>query len=246
VIWRRRGRLLARHPNLSPTKLRVIDYCFEQLGSRSFADLGGVWGIDGGYARYAADAHAPAHGVVVDETFTDRYLELARALPNLSHVRGNFGERAVAESVGPVDVAFLFDVLLHQVSPDWDEVLEIYAPTCRRFAIVQPQWNGPETVRLLELGEDEYLASIPQRDGAHGSIYDGLFERLDEINDERGRPWRDVHDIWQWGITDRALVERMAALGFGLRLFENTGPWRGLERFHESAFVFERDMTTIG
>ena len=57
--------------------------------------------------------------------------------------------------------------------------------------------NG-ETVRLIELGEAEYLASIPGGDAAHGTIYDGLFDRLDQVNEQRGRPWRDVHDIWQW------------------------------------------------
>jgi hypothetical protein len=246
VISRQRGRLLARYPNLSLTKLRVIDYCFEQLDSRSFADLGGVWGIDGAYARYAADAHSPDRGVVVDEGFTDRYLQLERKLPGLTHVRGNFGDREVAASLGSVDVAMFFDVLLHQVAPDWDEVLEIYAPICRRVAIVQPQWNGPETVRLLDLGEAEYMASIPEGEAAHGSVYDGLFDRLEEVNEQRGRPWRDVHDIWQWGITDRDLIARMAELGFGLRLFENTGPWRGLERFHGAAFVFDRDTPVYG
>jgi hypothetical protein len=240
-VDRSRRRLLARYPNLSLTKLRVIDFCFEQLGSRSFADLGGVWGIDGAYARFAAEAHSPERGLVVDENFSDRYLELERKLPNLTHVPGNFGDRRVAASLGQVDVVMLFDVLLHQVAPDWDEVLEIYAPVCRRFAIVQPQWNGSDTVRLLELGEHEYLRSIPERDDAHAAIYDGLFDRLDQLNEQRGRPWRDVHDIWQWGITDRALIDRMAALGFGLRLFENTGPWQGLERFHEGAFVFDRE-----
>jgi hypothetical protein len=89
------------------------------------------------------------------------------------------------------------------------------------------------------------MAAIPEGEAAHGSVYDGLFERLDETNEQRGRPWRDVHDIWQWGITDRDLIARIAELGFGLRLFENTGPWRGLERFHESAFVFDRG-TPVG
>jgi hypothetical protein len=240
VLSRRRGRLLARYPNLSLTKLEVIDYCFEQLGARSFADLGGVWGIDGAYARYATDAHSPERGVVVDESFTERYLELERTLPGLTHLRGNFGQPDVARSLGELDVAMFFDVLLHQVDPDWDQVLAIYAPICRRIAIVQPQWNGPETVRLLELGEAAYVAAIPEDEAAHGSVYDGLFERLDEINEQRGRPWRNVHDIWQWGITDRDLIDRMAELGFGLRLSENKGPWRGLEQFHEGAFVFER------
>jgi hypothetical protein len=241
----RRGRVLARYPNLSPAKLRVVDYCFDQLGCRSFADLGGVWGIDGAYARYAADAHSPERGVLVDENFTERYLELERKLPGLTHLCGNFGRREVAESLGQVDVCFFFDVLLHQVDPDWDAVLGLYAAACRRIAIVQPQWNGPQTVRLIELGEAEYLASIPTGEAAQGSIYDGLFERLDQINEERGRPWRDVHDIWQWGITDGDLIGRMADLGFGLRLFENTGSWRGLERFHEGAFVFDRDTPVV-
>lgn len=229
------------YAHLNPAKLRVIDYCFEQLGARSFADLGGVWAVDGGYSRYAADVHSAERGVLVDEDFTDTYLDHERRLPSLTHVRGNFGAREVAESLGPIDVAMFFDVLLHQVAPDWDELLELYAPGCRCFAIVQPQWNGAETIRLLELGEQEYLAAIPAGDAGHGSIYDGLFGRLDEINEQRGRPWRDVHDVWQWGITDAGLIAQMAELGFGLRYFENTGPWRGLERFHESAFVFDRD-----
>ena len=227
-----------RYTHLNPAKLRVIDYCFGELGARSFADLGGIWAVDGGYARFAADVHEAERGVVVDEDFTDAYLAAERQLPNLSHVRGNFGSIETVESLGEVDVAFFFDVLLHQVAPDWDQLLEMYAPVAQRIAIVQPQWNGPEAIRLLDLGEAEYLAAIPGGDAAHGTIYDGLFERLDQINEQRGRPWRDVHDIWQWGITDEALIERMAHLGFGVRLHESTGPWRGLERFHEGLFVF--------
>jgi hypothetical protein len=229
------------YAHLNPAKLRVIDYCFEQLGASSFADLGGIWAVDGGYARYAADVHSAERGIVVDENFTDAYLAAEHRLTGLAHIEGNFGDPAVATQLGSVDVVLFFDVLLHQVNPDWDELLATYAPLCRHVAIVQPQWNGSETVRLLDLGEAEYLASIPRTEPGHGNIYDGLFERLDEVNEQRGKRWRDVHDIWQWGITDRALTNRMAALGFGLRLFENTGAWRGLERFHESAFVFDRD-----
>ena len=32
----------------------------------------------------------------------------------------------------------------------------------------------------------------------------------------------------------------MAELGFSVAMHENAGPWRGLDRFHESAFVFAR------
>jgi len=228
-----------KYAHLNPAKLRVIDFCARELGARSFADLGGIWAVDGGYARYAADVHKADRVVVVDEDFTPAYLEAERDLANLEHVEGNFGDAGLA---GSVDVALFFDVLLHQVAPDWDELLGSYAPNVKAFGIVQPQWNGPKAIRLLELGEADYLAAIPAREPGHGSIYDGLFDRLDETNEQRGRPWRDVHDIWQWGITDAALVERMQELGFELRHSENTGPWRGLERFHEGAFVFERAL----
>ena len=237
---RKRARVLGRYPNLVPSKIRIIDFCFEVLECTSFADLGGVWGIDGAYARYAADAHEPERGVVVDENFTDVFLDAERKLPNLSHLEGNFGDPAVVDQLGEVDVAFFFDVLLHQVNPNWDELLELYTPHARRIAIVQPQWNGTESVRLLDLGEAGYLESIPKRDDAHGDIYDGLFDRLDEINEQRGRPWRDVHDIWQWGITDADLNARMYSLGYKLRYFEDTGSWSGLDRFHGGVFVFER------
>ncbi|MEA2492784.1 MAG: hypothetical protein QOJ29_695 [Thermoleophilaceae bacterium] len=239
-MFKRRRR--SRYSHLNASKLEVIDHCFAKLGSRSFADLGGVWAVDGGYARYAADVHEAERGVIVDEDFTDAYLDAERGLPNLSHVRGNFGKREVAESLGAIDVAFFFDVLLHQVAPNWDELLELYAPITQAFAIVQPQWNGPETIRLLDLGEEEYLAAVPKGEPGHGNIYDGLFDRLDQINEQRGRPWRDVHDIWQWGISDDGLIARMAGLGFKPTMNENKGPWRGLERFHESAFVFARDL----
>ena len=234
MIRRRKG---GPYAQLNPAKLRVIDHCAQTLGARTFADLGGIWAVDGGYARYAADVHRAERVVVVDEDFTPAFLEAERELPSLEHVRANFGDPS---HIGHVDVALFFDVLLHQVAPDWNELLDLYAPRVQAFGIVQPQWNGPETIRLLDLGERDYLAAIPAGDMSHGSIYNGLFARLDEINEQRGRPWRDVHDIWQWGITDDSLTEHMAGLGFELRHHENTGPWRGLEQFHESAFVFAR------
>ncbi len=223
------------YEHLNPAKLRVIDTCFRELGCRSFADLGGVWAVDGGYARYAADVHG-GRGTIVDDDFTDAYLEHSRRLPSLTHVRANFGEPTIPDTLGDIDVAFFFDVLVHQVNPDWDQILEAYAPHCRCMAIVQPQWNGEELIRLFDLGEDAYLAAVPSDD----EIYVGLFDRLDEINPRRNQPWREVHDVWQWGITDDALVERMADLGFRVHTQENTGPWLGSEHFHESAFVFAR------
>lgn len=228
-----------RYPGLDPVKLGAIDFAFQEYDYRSFADLGGVWAVDGGYSCYAADLYGVERAVVVDEALTDELHRRAQRLPQLELLRGTFGSQSTAEALGIVDVVLLFDVLLHQVRPDWYEILELYAPRTRCFVIVQPQWNGTETVRLLDLGSEEYLRSVPSEDS---EVYTGLTERLDEVNPQRDRLWRDVHDIWQWGIVDDDLIARMSSLGYRCRMRENVGTWRGLtrlhKRFHKGVFVF--------
>jgi hypothetical protein len=136
-----------------------------------------------------------------------------------------------------VDVALLFDVLLHQVDPDWDAVLARWAPHVRAFAIAEPLLAGVgETVRLVDLGRERYLELVPRLD-----LHDALFDRLDEVNERRGRPWRDVHDVWQWGIAAADLRARLAALGFREAHHEDGGPWQGHPAWRHEAFVFVRD-----
>jgi hypothetical protein len=131
----------------------------------------------------------------------------------------------------------LFDVLLHQVRPDWDEVLALYAGGAGAFCIVNPMWAaGPDTVRLVDLGAEEYLASVPPQDN-----HEHALAHLDEPHPEHGRPWRDVHEIWQWGIVDADLRAALERLGFRMVYYENVGAWRGLERFENHGFVFARD-----
>jgi len=223
-------------PRLGELKLRAIDVAFERAGARTVADLGGVWAVDAGYSLYAVDRHGAERAVVCDDDFTEPVLERERRDDRVELVHGNFGAAEVAERVGEVDAVLLFDVLLHQVDPDWDAILGIYAPRASCIVLAGPWWNGAETVRLLDLGRDEYLASVPLPD-FHAPILD----KLDEIDPKRGRPWRDVHDIWQWGITDADLRARMQELGFRLVHYENLGPWRGHERFDDAGYVFVSD-----
>ncbi len=58
-------RLSARnqYAGLNPNKLELIDLAFRTLPVRSFADLGGLWGVDAGYTFYALEHHAPTTGV---------------------------------------------------------------------------------------------------------------------------------------------------------------------------------------
>jgi hypothetical protein len=138
--------------------------------------------------------------------------------------------------VGKVDAIVMFDVLLHQVAPDWNQVLELYAPNTRSFILAGPWYaEGATSVRLLDLGEERYLRTVPAQ-----AIHEGLFGRLDEVNPRRHRPWRDVHDIWQWGITDEDLRRHLRSLGFELAHFENHGAWQSLPSFTNSVYVFAR------
>lgn len=222
---------------LGELKLAAIDRACALVEATSVADLGGVWAVDGGYAFHAAARPAVTRVALVDEDFTETVTaRAARSGGVVELIGGNFGDRAIAAEVGDVDVVLLFDVLLHQVRPDWDEVLDLYAARTRCFVIVQPTYVGDgQAVRLLDLGPERYLAAVPEVPIHHEAL-----AQLDAPNARRGRPWRDVHDIWQWGISDAALRTKLAELGFALAHAESPGPWRGLAEFSDSAYVFVR------
>jgi hypothetical protein len=221
--------------SLDPVKTGVLDLAHRRFGLRSGADLGAVWGVDGGYAIHLAAKRGVDRVVVVDDHFSPAASTAIARRPNMRTVSGNFGDAGVAAEVGDVDALVMFDVLLHQVKPDWDEILALYAPRTSCFILAGPWYRATDTIRLLDLGEHRYLSTVIEQDINHG-----LFDRLDELNEQRGRPWRDVHDVWQWGITDRDLRAHLATLGFELAHYENHGPWRSLEAFTSAAYVFAR------
>lgn len=237
-LRRRVGRLVRRaaDPPLHRAKLRAIDFAFEDLGVRSVADLGGVWAVHGGYTFHALESHHPDRAVLVDEDLPPAVRDRAAGFPALELVQGNFGSADMPGRVGAVDALLLFDVLLHQVAPDWDEILSMYAQTVWCMVVVQPQYVAGGTVRLFDLGEAGYEAAVPP-----GSFPTGLFGRLDEPHPTRpGRRWRDVHEVWQWGIADDDLRARMRELGFEPFYWSNGGGWRGSPAFEDHAFVFAR------
>lgn len=223
-------------PPLHEIKLRAIDAAFAGGRVKSVADLGGVWAVDGGYSFYALKTHRPERAVLVDESVTAATRERARNHPQLEIVEGSFGDPAIAERVGAVDAVILFDVLLHQVAPDWDEIMAMYAARARHLIIVQPQYvAGDETIRLVDLGRERYLEIVPDVPEHHE-----MWDRLDEYLPDRGRKYRDIHNIWQWGITDADLRRRAEELGLEEIHYEDGGVWQDRVAFGNHAFVFRR------
>ncbi|MGI8890864.1 MAG: hypothetical protein ACR2G0_08810 [Chthoniobacterales bacterium] len=225
---------------LTQPKLDVLDYAFSQFKVSSFADLGAAYRVDGGYTLYSFDVCGAKKGVLVDTHPTAKTLIEVGARPGAEVVRGNFGDREIAARVDQVDAVIFFDVLLHQVAPNWDQLLELYSAQTRLFIIHNPQWLGPETIRLLDLGEEKYLSSIPKT--RNETVYRSALDRPDEVLPEHGRPNRDVHHIWQWGITDASLISKLDRLGFALRYFKDHGYFWNLDRFRNHSFIFEKTV----
>ena len=217
-------------------KFELIDRACEDHGVRSLAELGGCWGVDGDYLFHAVENHEIDRAVEVDTHPTDGFKARAATHSQVELVEGNFGAPESAERVGDVDAVVLFDVLLHQVAPDWDEILTLYAHRARCLVILNQQWTGGDrTIRLHDLGPEEYLENVPERE-LHASVID----KLDEVHPVHDRPWRDVHHIWQWGITDADLEAKASELGYRQAYYEDVGQFPGLENFRNRGFIFVR------
>ncbi len=223
-------------------KTQLLDHLFKFSPRRpfTFADLGGVWGVEGAYSLYAMDEHKCVAGYLVDTHPTEKVLDYVEQTPGLNFIQGNFGEIETIAQVPQVDCIFLFDVLLHQVNPNWDTVLRRYAEKTDCFVIYNQQWLGsPVTTRLLELGHDDYFANTPH-DPEH-PVYQNLFDKLDTKHpDYENRNWRDVHHIWQWGITNAELAAVMTDLGYTKTYFADYGPFGNLKTFVNHAFIWRR------
>jgi hypothetical protein len=214
--------------HLHASKLQLLDVAFGDLGARTFADLGGVWHVDGGYSLYALERCGASRGVLVD-VGAHSLSERTRSHPRLDVVAEDFRDGAIAEDVGDVDAVFHFDTLLHQAQPDWDEVLASYR-SARLHLVSQPQWIGEETFRLTTLPFDDYSRAVTP---AGAEPWPATEAELEQVG-------RDSPGIWQWAITDDALLSTMRRLGYELAFARNWGPWHGLEGFERHALLFAR------
>jgi hypothetical protein len=231
---------LLRGQNLyvNPDKLRLIDRAFTNAtrGAQSFADLGGVWKVNGAYAVYAATHYPVERGFIVDTDFTEKANAGIYRLGNLQRIVGDFGRPEVVQRIGRADIVFFFDVLLHQVAPDWDEVLRRYAEISRCFVIYNQQYvGGPKTIRLTDLPLERYTELVPRRSDG---LYEFVYANKSIKHPIYGKLWKDVHNIWQWGITTGDLRATMKSLGWREAYFESFGQYPALDAFENQGFIY--------
>lgn len=199
---------------VSKDKFKLIDKAIYHLtpGSKTFADLRGVWNVNAAYTFYTLKNHLINKAFLIDTNFNDIVNEQSKRYNYLNCINGNFAEIDTIKKLGYVDVVFFFDVLLHQVEPDWDEVLTKYSAITDCIVIYNQQYiDAKDTIRLTELTLDEYEKNAPKRDD---DLYSFIYSHKKEINKEYNKKWGDIHNIWQWGITDSDLRAKLNELGF--------------------------------
>jgi hypothetical protein len=245
---RRIKKMISHIPNLARgyniyvnrDKFSLIDYTFKNLLTKpaAFADLGGVWKVNAAYTRYALDNYFPEKAYLIDTNFSPRILTKLNRYKNLEIIQADFADDKVVDQIRKVDALFLFDVLLHQVNPDWDQILQKYARITDCMIIYNQQIVGYDTsIRLTSLPLAEYKELVPKR---RDDFYETIYRKDQEIHPQYQKPWKDIHNIWQWGITDKDLQDKMDMLGYQLAFYHNYGRFTCLKDFEDHAFVFLR------
>jgi hypothetical protein len=220
-------------------KADLVAAAIERYALQSILDIGACWGVHGGYTFDALASGRIARAVIADGDVTALTRERAATDIRAQIREGDLGDAGFIDALPRCDAAIVFDVLLHQVAPDWDAFLARYARKVEHFIIWNQDWIGSErSVRFVERGLDWYLDNVGDTNRARITEW---FGRHDEIAPQFGRAWRDVHFFWQWGITMPDLVAVMRKLGFALDHFDNFGAWSPAHpNIENHAYLFRR------
>jgi hypothetical protein len=112
----------------NPDKIELVLKAFKDNDVKTFADLGACWGVNGAYTNAALLSFKIARAYVVDTHPTNISRErLAPFGKKVKFLQGEFGYPEVYNKISEIDAVLLFDVLLHQANPDWNDILSIYA-----------------------------------------------------------------------------------------------------------------------
>jgi hypothetical protein len=222
-------------------KVDLANKAVMKHGVRSFADLGACWGVHAGYSIEVIKHNQIDRAFAVDMTITDLAKERAKSYPRLFLVKGDLGSEQTLASIPHVDALIMFDLLLHQAAPDWDEFLEMWSRKARVLIIFNQMWKrGDRSLRFVDHGRDWYKENVYYR---KDDKIDRWFDRHDEVDLKTGRRVKDLPHYWQWGITKEDLQGKAESLGFGMEFFQNYGPFKRKKTpwIQNEGFIFVRN-----
>jgi hypothetical protein len=202
-VWTEVGRRLThvRHRRGKPPPAETLIHKYAP--GRTFADIGCMWGIDGGNAFLAEEVGATAVTAFDVMLPTEAFnAEHARRGSKVRYVNGNLSDPAAAEEIGPHQVVWCTGVLYHAPSPI--QVLERLHAICTEYLII-----GTKTI--------PEIPGVPQA----AVLFPGL---TDTQRVQYGRLWGPLgdpfvpetnHANWWWGVTPSGF-RAMVKLGFDI------------------------------
>lgn len=231
-------KVLAAQSEVQPKaeKLELLDTAYELTDFRSFADLGACWGVDGAYTFHAADlcGNELERAVIVDGKVTPLTRERAKEHSRVELVQALLGSQQALDAVGEVDALIMYDILLHQVKPDWDRFLLNWLPHTNVLIVFNQNWlKTARTIRFVDRGLDWYYRNVYvwEDDWNSRARLQAWFDKHHQ-RDADGRLERDNHWYWQFGIRPLELVRLLAKNGFELvymkrhrHAFGRSRPW---------------------
>ena len=98
--------------------------------------------------------------------------------------------------------------------------------------------QSEKTIRLLDLGFEEYFKLVPFE--KEHPLSQNLINKTYEINPNHGKICRDIHHVFQWGITVNDLLDKMKRMNFELLYHECLGKFSYSDSFEDHAFIFKK------
>ena len=215
---------MAEHDRpVDPNKMQLAILAASKHHVRSFADLGACWGVNAGYSIGLLDSFPIDLGFVVDQTVTSLSRERGKKFPQLQFVTGLLGDTDVISNIPSLDALLMYDILLHQVAPNWDDFLTRWSKKARVLVIYNQMWAQTEkTIRFIERGVEWYKKNVYH---TNSQTIDEWFRTLDETDPATRRKRRNLHQFWQFGITTNDLTNHLQKLGYRLDFFKSYGPF---------------------
>ncbi|MDL2307437.1 class I SAM-dependent methyltransferase [Desulfovibrio sp. OttesenSCG-928-C06] len=223
---------------IHPFKADLVEIAIGTYGIKSIVDVGGCFGVHGGYTFHALK-NGVERAMILDGEITPDTVEQARRYPNLTLKTMDLGNRDEIAALPSFDAAIIYDVLLHQVDPDWDEFLALYAAKVDTLIIYNQDFVGDETFRFVDRGLDWYLEQEFAKFYGKESITN-WFARHDQIHPQMGKKNRDIHGFWQWGIAYADIIRVAHEQGFRLDYFINEGSRFFGDTIDCHAYMFHR------
>jgi hypothetical protein len=224
-------------------KTNLIDYAVKKYAIRSIMDVGACWGVNGGYTFHALE-NGVETALILDGKITSLTAERAKKYGDrVQCVQMNLSDIVAVQNLPEVDAILLFDVLLHQVSPDWDAFMAMYVRKARVMIIYNQDFIGDKTIRFVDLGREFYTTYRFTREL---NDIDEWFAKHYQIDPRYGKIYRDIHHFWQFGITSTDIIRHASAMGFRLDLFENYGLFSEEMPFIERhSFLFHKSNKNL-